>query len=61
MRYKIVAAETIEELELRVNELMDDDWEPEGGMIISKDGEKFYQTMMFYEYDSDGYDEEDGF
>lgn len=61
MRYKIVAAETIEELELRVNELMDDDWEPEGGMIISKDGEKFYQTMMFYEYDGDGYDEEDGF
>lgn len=61
MRYKIVAAETIEELELRVNELIEDDWEPEGGLVISKDGEKFYQTMMFYEYDEDGYDEEEGF
>ncbi|HCN37515.1 MAG: DUF1737 domain-containing protein [Ignavibacteria bacterium] len=59
MRYKIVAAETIEQLELRVNELIDDSWEPEGGMIISKDGEKFYQTMM--QYDFDDYDGDDEF
>lgn len=59
MRYKIVAAETIEQLELRVNELIDDSWEPEGGMIISKDGEKFYQTMM--QYDFDDYDADDEF
>ncbi|HRE41449.1 MAG TPA: hypothetical protein PLG90_08940 [Ignavibacteria bacterium] len=59
MRYKIVAAETIEQLELTVNELIEDSWEPEGGMIISKDGEKFFQTMM--QYDFEDFDSDDEF
>lgn len=51
MEYRVVTARSIEELELKVNEMIDDDWEPEGSLAVSADNETFYQAMILYDYD----------
>lgn len=55
MEYKIVSGVMIEELERRVQSMIDEGWDPIGGMVMSPDGSMYYQTMIWEEFD----DEED--
>ena len=61
MEYKVVSARSVEELELKVNEMMDDDWEPEGNLAVSGDNENFYQAMILYDYEDQMPDDDDDF
>jgi hypothetical protein len=56
MEYKIVSGVMVEELERRVQALIEDGWDPIGGMVLSPDGTTFYQTMILEDYDDDDED-----
>lgn len=48
MEYTIVTANTNDELIKKVNEMLNQGWETEGGVAISQDG-TFHQAMILFE------------
>ena len=48
MEYTIVSAATDKELSAKVNDLISQGWETEGGVAISPDG-VFYQSMILFD------------
>ncbi|MBK8983124.1 MAG: DUF1737 domain-containing protein [Ignavibacteria bacterium] len=48
MEYTIVTASSNEELVKKVNEMLNQGWETEGGVAISQDG-NYHQAMILFE------------
>ncbi len=48
MEYTIVTASSNDELVKKVNEMLNQGWETEGGVAISQDG-NFHQAMILFE------------
>lgn len=56
MEYTIVTADSNSELVKKVNEMLNQGWETEGGVAISQDG-IFHQAMILFDDVSDEYAE----
>jgi hypothetical protein len=56
MEYTIASSDTIDELENTVNEMLDDGWEPSGGLTISHDG-VYLQAMVRYDDELDEFED----
>ncbi|MFZ1320668.1 MAG: DUF1737 domain-containing protein [Ignavibacteria bacterium] len=56
MEYTIVTADSNSELVKKVNEMLNQGWETEGGVAISQDG-NFHQAMILFDDVSDEYAE----
>ena len=56
MEYTIVTADSNSELVKKVNEMLNQGWETEGGVAISQDG-TFHQAMILFDDVSDEYAE----
>lgn len=56
MEYTIVTADSNSELVKKVNEMLNQGWETEGGVAISQDG-TFHQAMILIDDVSDEYAE----
>jgi hypothetical protein len=56
MEYNIASSDTIDDLENNVNEMIDDGWEPSGGLTISPDG-IYLQAMVRFDEDMDEFED----
>ncbi len=48
MKYKIVTAQTAEDLTAAVNKYLDDGWEPIGGALLSQDRDRWENERKGY-------------
>lgn len=55
MEYTIVSANDEKTLIEKINEMLEDGWETEGGIAISPDG-NFYQAMILFDDESDEFE-----
>lgn len=55
MEYTIVSAEDEKLLIERINDMLEEGWETEGGVAISSDG-VFYQAMILFDDDADEFE-----
>ncbi len=55
MEYNIVSSNDDKSLVVKINEMIEDGWETEGGVAISSDG-NFYQAMLLFDDDGDEFE-----
>lgn len=56
MEYSLVSAKDEKEFIAKVNQMIENGWETEGGVSITSDG-TFYQSMILFEDDADEFDQ----
>ena len=55
MEYTIVSANDEKSLVEKINEMIEDGWETEGGIAISPEG-NFYQAMLLFDDEGDEFE-----